>query len=149
MPISEEFAHLRGPRKIRLRVDEPPRPAVTWRVMLIPTFGDVIQMHEVAGCRFYQPALARLALMSNPSDLRCVLLREPTNPHDANAVAIWTRTGLCGYLPRREAAELAPRVTRLTREHAMPIAVRGMLTPEDFGLGLMIELPEALRLEHL
>jgi len=53
------------------------------------------------------------------------LVREPANPHDANAIRIEWRGSMLGYLPRRENADLArqmdlgaqpeARITRLEK----------------------------------
>ena len=38
---------------------------------------------------------------------RLVLVREPSNPHDANAIRIAWQGHMLGYVPRRENADLA------------------------------------------
>ncbi|WP_250002910.1 HIRAN domain-containing protein [Actinoplanes sp. M2I2] len=42
-----------------------------------------------------------------------LLVPEPGNRHDSNAVGVWIRGGLVGYLPREEAARYAPVLTQL------------------------------------
>jgi hypothetical protein len=112
---------------------------------MLRTFGDVIIFGEMAGARFYQPALARLACMRPRNGFPCVLLPQPANPHDANAIAIWTRGGHVGYIPRLQAPSLHPALAKLEAETGTLIAIPGSLVPSDFGLDLMLEFPEELR----
>lgn len=48
-----------------------------------------------------------------------VLTPEP-GPHDRNAVGVWIRGQLVGYLPREEAAKYSPILTRLTERGWAP-----------------------------
>lgn len=41
---------------------------------------------------------------------RLTLLREPSNPHDANAIRIEWQGHMLGYVPRRENADLARQI---------------------------------------
>ncbi len=142
--IKEEFAHLREPRRIRLRLEDVPDEPVVLKATLIPTFGDCIQLQDVAGCRFYQPALARLAVQRPRNGFPCVLIHEIANPHDNQAIAVWTRGGRCGYIPRADNAPLVPRLATLEAEYGTPIAVPGELFATRYGLALLIETPELL-----
>jgi len=145
VPLLPESAHLREPRRIRLSLIDVPDDPVTVRAMLIPTFGDVIELRTVAGCRFYQPALARLATTRPRSGFPCLLIPEPANPYDHNAIAVWTRGGKCGFIRRTENPELIGPLQHLEATYACPIAVRGDLSAEAFGVGLTLEMPEELR----
>ncbi len=60
----------------------------------------------VAGVSFRPEAVADASF--DPG-ARLVLVPEPENPHDANAVGVWNeeRTLQAGYVPRDVAAELA------------------------------------------
>lgn len=57
---------------------------------------------KIVGIRHYEGADAA-------AERRIRLRREPENPHDANAIAVFNHRGVqVGYLPREEAAWLAP-----------------------------------------
>ena len=81
----------------------------------------LVQESPLAGFQYYEgKALWEMMRVGDP--LR--LVREPQNPHDANAVRIEWRGEMLGYLPRRENADVArqmdlgapvkARVVRLT-----------------------------------
>lgn len=60
----------------------------------------------IAGPRHHTGALQALNLMKRGEKL--ALVREPGNPHDANAVAVRDRAGLkLGYVPRADAPTVA------------------------------------------
>lgn len=40
------------------------------------------------------------------------LRREPNNPHDENAIAVYLKGNKCGYVPATEAAHLAPEIDK-------------------------------------
>jgi len=135
----------RPPQRLRLAIDDG-GPIFKLTVTMLRTFGDVILKGEMAGARFYQPALARLACMRPRDGFPCVLLSQPANPHDPNAIAIWTRGGHVGYVPRREALNLRPALAQAEAKHGTLIAIPGTLRPTDFGLDVMLEYPGALLL---
>lgn len=69
----------------------------------------IVQQSPLAGFQFYDGK----ALWSEmkPGDM-LTLVREPDNPHDANAVRVeWNGTKL-GYIPRRENADVARQMDR-------------------------------------
>jgi len=81
----------------------------------------IVQESPLAGFQYYEgKALWDMMRVGDP--LR--LVREPQNPHDANAVRIEWRGEMLGYIPRRENADVArqmdlgapvkARVVRLT-----------------------------------
>ena len=81
----------------------------------------IVQESPLAGFQYYEgKALWEMMRIGDP--LR--LVREPQNPHDANAVRIEWRGEMLGYIPRRENADVArqmdlgapvkARVVRLT-----------------------------------
>jgi len=81
----------------------------------------IVQESPLAGFQYYEgKALWDMMRVGDP--LR--LVREPRNPHDANAVRIEWRGEMLGYIPRRENADVArqmdlgapvkARVVRLT-----------------------------------
>lgn len=66
---------------------------------------------SLAGLQFYDYAgideMTGEPLIPAAGD-RLVLVREPENPHDTNAIEVWWRNGVrLGHLPRRVAAEVA------------------------------------------
>jgi len=81
----------------------------------------IVQESPLAGFQYYE-GKALWEMMRVGDALR--LVREPRNPHDANAVRIEWRGEMLGYLPRRENADVArqmdlgapvkARVVRLT-----------------------------------
>src|SRR4051812_41450731 len=65
---------------------------------------------EVVGESHYQDALlatSRSCTLDSSSrrTFTAVLVREPTNSYDPNAVAVWSPAGRIGYLSRDDAAE--------------------------------------------
>ncbi|MBI2315664.1 MAG: HIRAN domain-containing protein [Betaproteobacteria bacterium] len=86
----------------------------------------LVQSSPLAGFRYHEAKAAFAEL--RPGD-RLDLVREPSNPHDPNAVRVEWRGRKLGYVPRRENAALAwamdrgepvaARVSRL-REHPNP-----------------------------
>lgn len=58
----------------------------------------------IAGTK-YRPG-AEAHLLTLPTDAELLLIREPTNEHDRNAVKIMDRDMLLGYVPRDLAAEV-------------------------------------------
>ncbi len=83
----------------------------------------LVQRSALAGYRYYEaPALA--AAIQPGEDLD--LVREPDNPHDANAVRVEWRGRKLGYVPRASNAALAWAIdsgetvtARVVREEAM------------------------------
>lgn len=81
----------------------------------------IVQESPLAGFQYYEgKALWDMMRVGDPLQL----VREPRNPHDANAVRIEWRGEMLGYIPRRENADVArqmdlgapvkARVVRLT-----------------------------------
>lgn len=93
----------------------------------------LIQNSPLAGSQHY--ALDRLQGQIRVGD-EVELVREPTNPHDSNAVMVRWRGEQLGYLPRREnrsvaramdeGMKLRASVSRLTR---LPSAGPGAINP--------------------
>jgi hypothetical protein len=76
--------------------------------------------YEVVGESHYLQNLQTIISAANlistePGELFCqaFLLCEPTNPHDANAVAVVISHKTVGHIPRGDAQELAPQLRRL------------------------------------
>jgi len=98
---------------------------------------------EVVGESHYQDDLWRLAGGFSTERIRCaviaVLIPEPDNPHDSNAVKVLIDGYLVGYLSREDALVYLPGLRRLIAFHGQ-IALRGVIVgggPRDDGLGML------------
>ncbi len=69
----------------------------------------IVQESPLAGFQYYE-GKALWEMLRTGDSLR--LVREPQNPHDANAVRIEWRGEMLGYLPRRENADVARQMDR-------------------------------------
>ena len=78
---------------------------------------------EVVGESHYQDAL-RLVLNDSGPEVHALLVPEPENPYDANAVAVWANGHKVGHLGREDAEVFQPIVQNLMDELG-PIAVGG------------------------
>jgi hypothetical protein len=75
----------------------------------------------VVGESFHQDALTATAPLTQPGEegrpmFRAVLVAEPENPYDANAIAVHSAAGKVGHLSRSEALDYAPVMAALA-EH--------------------------------
>ncbi|GAA0284475.1 HIRAN domain-containing protein [Cryptosporangium japonicum] len=80
---------------------------------------------EVAGETHHLAAIQGLFGGSIPDDgaemeTPALLVPDPHNPHDRNAVEVRCRGALVGYLPREDAARYAPILTELVRQGWTP-----------------------------
>lgn len=75
----------------------------------------LVQSSPLAGFRYYD-ANALWDEMQVGDAL--ALVREPANPHDANAVRVEWQGHLLGYVPRRENADVARQIDRGTTVRA-------------------------------
>jgi HIRAN domain len=86
---------------------------------------------EVVGELAYQDALWRLSGGNLGDRIRChvvaMLVPEPTNPYDANAIAVQIDGRVIGYLPRATAQEYLPALQRLMSVRGGYIALRGVI----------------------
>jgi hypothetical protein len=113
---------------------------------------------EVVGESHYQDHLWRLAGGLQAERVRCavqaVLVPEPDNPDDSNAVCVLIDDGVVGYLSREDALAYRPGLVALMQRHGSSIALDGHIVgggqrqdglgmlgvfldhdPRDFGLG--------------
>ncbi len=69
----------------------------------------IVQESPLAGFQYYDGKV----LWDNikPGD-KLTLIREPANPHDANAVRVEWNGNMLGYIPRRENADVARQMDR-------------------------------------
>jgi hypothetical protein len=115
---------LRGAAATQPSAATPSRPV---RAHLLAGYDDL----EVVGESWYQAALWRLSGGTAGDKVRCdtvaVLVPEPTNPHDPNAVAVHIDGYLVGYLPRVVAQEYLPGLLSLMSHLDGYIALRGVI----------------------
>lgn len=101
------------------------RPAVS--VVLLSGRDDL----EVVGELAYQDVLWRLCSGTVGDRIRCdivaVLVPEPTNPYDANAIAVQIDGQTVGYLPRATAQEYLLGLKHLMSGRGGYIALRGVI----------------------
>lgn len=75
----------------------------------------VVQSSPLAGFRYYDASALWDGMRVGDA---LELVREPANPHDANAVRVEWQGRLLGYVPRRENAAVARQLDRGTMLHA-------------------------------
>ena len=76
----------------------------------------IVQESPLAGFQYYEgKGLWEMMRVGDP----LALVREPRNPHDANAVRVEWRGEMLGYLPRRENADVARQM-----DHGAPVKAR-------------------------
>jgi len=99
---------------------------------------------EVVGESHYQEDLWELAGGRSVDRIRCavtaVLVPEPENEHDSNAVKVLIEGRLVGYLSREDAVAYVPGLQRLRANHESPIALMGQIVgggPREDGLGML------------
>lgn len=76
----------------------------------------IVQQSPLAGFQYYE-GKALWDMMRVGDTLR--LVREPRNPHDANAVRVEWRGEMLGYVPRRENGDVARQM-----DHGAPVRAR-------------------------
>ena len=107
------------------------------------------ELLEVKGESFHQDEL-RHVVRVHGREVVAMLIPEPNNPYDRNAVGVWVGGLQVGHLSREDAAVYVAGVARLIEEAGHPIAVRGHVAggepgkpslgvflrhdPEDFGV---------------
>lgn len=92
----------------------------------------LVQSSPLAGFRYHEAASVWKELQVGD---RLDLVREPANPHDANAVRVEWRGRQLGYVPRSENAALAWAMDR-----GEPVGARISLLREHRNPRLRIEL---------
>jgi hypothetical protein len=72
----------------------------------------------VAGLQYHELAVQEtLAAIATGTDADALLLPEPSNPHDPNAVAVYMSGGHVGYVPRDVAAVMQPALISMSASH--------------------------------
>lgn len=81
---------------------------------------------EIKGESFYQENLSQI-VREVGRRVHAVLVPEPDNPYDKNAVAVWVNGLQVGHLGREDAAVYQSPISRLQEEEGQPIALNGRL----------------------
>jgi len=76
----------------------------------------IVQQSPLAGFQYYE-GKGLWDMMRLGDNLQ--LVREPRNPHDANAVRVEWRGEMLGYVPRRENSDVARQM-----DHGAPVKAR-------------------------
>jgi hypothetical protein len=100
---------------------------VTWddaRIRVVPVAGVSFRPEAVADATF------------DPG-VRLVLVREPQNEHDPNAIGVWNaeRTLQAGYVPRETAADLAGDELAVSLWRAGEAGLRILIAPSGSWIG--------------
>lgn len=134
------------------------RPAVSWRL-----YGGDEDL-EVVGEASYQDTLWSLCGGSRGDRVRhdvvAVLVPEPQNPHDGNAICVRVDSHVVGYLPRDVAARYLSGLLALMSSSGGDVALRGVIVggghrndgpgrlgvwlshaPADFGIAVVRRVP--------
>jgi hypothetical protein len=106
----------------------------------------------VVGESFYQDALRRTAAICNPGQegrpsFQAIVIREPNNPHDSNAIAVYSAHGQLGHLSRDDAIEYLGVLAEVTRQGADGGACIGLLNggvpgKPSYGVTLLLAHPD-------
>jgi hypothetical protein len=100
------------------------------------------ELVNVAGESHYQEALRTIA---GPGEVRheteARLVREPDNPHDANAVRVEIAGAKVGYLPRALAEAWSPRMDELASRRRVGACEATIVGGADTPLGVFLRLP--------
>ena len=70
----------------------------------------------IHGESHYQPALRRTAEFATQRRFRAILVAEPDNKHDPNAIAVYSQAGKLGYVPRKKAPACGPVFDEIARQ---------------------------------
>jgi hypothetical protein len=126
----------------------------SWKLVRLANHGRV----AVVGESFYQPALIAITGRHEWKEVQkqctAILLLEPRNPHDPNAVRVEIKRQLVGYLSRADAVSYGPYLRRLARFRRLPccealISGRGPGSEtQHMGVFLYISAPGPELLVH-
>jgi hypothetical protein len=104
-----------------------------------------LHVSGLAGARHHAEALAADALAPGSP---LALVREPDNPHDANAIAVHAGGAHVGFVPRELAAEIAPALDAGERWSAVVLREQSA-SPRDPRTGVTMLLARAPSIELL
>jgi hypothetical protein len=106
----------------RTPTDGSHKPETTrrWRLVRLDNEGCV----DVVGESNYQPALEAITGREDWVEVRhectAVLVLEPSNPYDPNAVRVEIKGRLVGYLSRADAVSYGPYLRELAKDRRLP-----------------------------
>ncbi|MPZ26150.1 MAG: hypothetical protein GEV12_06790 [Micromonosporaceae bacterium] len=99
---------------------------------------------DVVGESFYQDAIWQCAggwtSERVRAEIEAVLVAEPDNPHDKNAISVWISGMRVGYLSREDAAEYRNGLLALQARHRCHVALGGVIAGggmRESGPGLL------------
>jgi hypothetical protein len=91
----------------------------SFRVTWIPGTYEI----PIAGLEYHDQAVQRtISAIRAGGQTDAVLFPEPDNPHDPNAIAVYTIAGQIGYVPRRIAAVVRPALVSMSARHGGRLA---------------------------
>ncbi len=111
----------------------------------------------VVGESHYQDALRRTATICTPGEegrpsFQAILVAEPENPYDPNAIAVYSTYGKLGHLSRQDAAEYAEVFADIARAGSDGGGCTGLLNggqPDkpSYGVTLLLADPDTCLVE--
>ena len=107
----------------------------------------------VVGESFYQDALRRTAAICTPGEdgrpsFQAILVREPNNPYDSNAISVHSPQGQLGHLSKECALDYGEVLAEVARQGADGGACIGLLNggtvdKPSYGVTLLLARPNA------
>ena len=136
-------------RRERRQEDFPARPTNATKTMSAALVegpklenGQWAYDYCVVGESHYQPTLRRQADQGTEA-LTMVLIREPDNKYDKNAVAVYAPAGKIGHIPKEDAPALVAHLKRLEKKYKCPVAVYGRIGSGSNGIyGAFLSWPD-------
>lgn len=111
---------------LRRLMGQPDAPQSVAPSEVSVTLFDGEERLEVKGESFNQESLHRV--VSNLGrEVPAILVPEPDNRYDPNAVSVWVGGLQVGHLAREDAAIYQSPITKLMRKHGTPVAVTGRI----------------------
>ena len=105
----------------------------------------------VHGESHYQPALHETAKHATEEDgtrvFQAILVAEPDNEFDSNAIAVYSEAGKLGYIPRDDAPDYRPVFEEIARQGCQAGVCTGRLvggTPGKPSFGVVLRLSDPL-----
>lgn len=118
-------------KRLFRRAEPPWLQAVAGGVEITATLSEGRFRIHAVGESHYQRGLEEIAggRSDRGADLETIalLVPEPNNRYDPNAVAVWIEGKTIGYLSRDNAEVLQPEISRLHRQHDRPVACRARI----------------------
>jgi hypothetical protein len=106
----------------------------------------------IVGESHYQETIIKTAALSLPDEdpdwrmFRAVLVREPNNQFDPNAIGVYSSEGKVGHLSREKAIEYGPVFEEIARQRCDAGACQGLIGRQDsnhpYGVVLRLSIPE-------